>query len=158
MQEIKELQKSVEKNLLRDRFLAPVAFVNSQTHGDYIFDLGNAFEDERTKEAFVISTSQLWKDQKVYKFILVTECWQYIQPKGCSDEEARNILEQGLHQCLFDRKEAFTITCVTRNTCTTLIRVFERKDDEIILGKEYVSEATQLDNFLPLQEALIDVQ
>ncbi len=155
---VETIKPLVEENLLQDGFLHPVAFVCGKD-GAGILDIAEGIESPETKNNMVTWLCEIVKEYDAHKVILVSEAWAYEAPEGMSIDEIKKIAADGGHRDAFIKKEIYQITEITRDHVTGYVREFSRtEDNEIVLGKEKDGGEAQLDRFLPIQEALTQLQ
>lgn len=159
MDDLRMLQKTAEELLKKDKDLEPIACVYT-VYDDVvqIVELGDSFSDPEKKEGFIKAFAESLKIAHAYKVILINEIWLYEKPKTMSDYEADQCIKYDVHREMFKKQEGYTILELTQKNCRAIIRLYDRVNDEIVLGKETETHEPFLDALNILQEALSSVQ
>jgi hypothetical protein len=135
-----EMIKKITTDLFKvDKFLAPVAFVYTDTE-NVILDLHEEFESEDTKTEFLpIFASKLFEN-KARRVIIVNEGEHWNIPAKMSQKKANKIIEDGLYKLYFNKQEAINFVEITRDKVNTYVQPFSRM--KLKSGKESIKFKT----------------
>lgn len=156
--DLKKIQETVETILKQDKCLYPMAFVNTIEVGDYTLDINDGYDNDNNIIQFIEKTAQTWKEQKAYRAILVQETIAYIKPKDMSQYEIEQAMELGVLKDVLPKRSAYNILELTADKNHSIIRFFNKKDDEIVFEEEESHDNVDLAAFSILQESLLPVQ
>ena len=151
------LVQTVETNLTRDGFLAPVVIMLCK-EGVKILDATKYLGSEEEKDILIDALTQLIPEYETYKIFFISECWAYSAPQEMPLETIKEIASEGKHRYHFERTEIYQILTITKDSLKMFSKTFERdeKDNDKVIsfGVEVSTEDVVLDRFQPLQDCL----
>jgi hypothetical protein len=151
---ITNLLEGVEQNLTKDKCLVPTIMLHSDKKVE-IVDCSEAFKDDETKEALINSLCNIVQEKKVYRIIVISECWMYSASQENADQVSK-MLKDGSYRDKLKRTEMYQVLDMYRNHNCSYSREFTKDDNDNIVftGDRTVMEKVELVNFAPLQKAL----